>query len=563
MMVEDVKSFFKETEDVFTIYVVEQRFAIGRGSEYFKSFRGTPNYIDSNRVIEKRLKRILHAISKNIPNSAEIIKKCFGISSPLGIVDIVSSLSKIFTVNHHQAAGPEVIDPIIIQEGEILPKYVNQMIALHEHSILRPIIIILLVDNDFDRAKKILSKCPHNTNIKMIRNSGESEIYKVINRGTESPEDFLDAFSHQCFSTCSNTKRNVLYDREWAENSLIKLYSPSILQMRTSFLFRDKTLVRDDLTNLIADISGKRGATEFDDKLLRSFECMAKLFRLFCNDGGKQDIDDAYALATNLGNDVLLAHVYRNSFFLEQFSFDEKLQLLDLAYDIFSTHGMEDHAIYCKNNKLVRQFDTDKISVHDFLSLQEEAIHNVPGLVGMSHILNNAGVAHLVSGDPDGSIRFFDKGLDYAFRPERCIQRVALLSNRVIAKSYCFQKVDENELRKVMNLIFDNKEVLALPFLAARYALNIISVSFNQSPALGQELLHNYPVEQLIRDSFADNMLGTGQILLHMQVLAQKHDKFKLTETCKAPSQIIEAMGVRKDFIEKSAYNPCAFSAWF
>ena len=42
---EDIRDFFKEQEEAFTIYVVEQRFVTGRGSDYFRSFKGKPNYI--------------------------------------------------------------------------------------------------------------------------------------------------------------------------------------------------------------------------------------------------------------------------------------------------------------------------------------------------------------------------------------------------------------------------------------------------------------------------------------------------------------------------------------
>lgn len=561
---EDVRDFFKETDSTFTIHVVEQRFVVGRGSDYFRSYKGEINYIDSNHVIKKRIFRILNTINKYIPNTAELIQKCFNYTTPLSIIDIISSLSKIFSVNEHQAAGPEVIDPIIIQEGEILPKYVNQMIALHKYSILRPTIIILLQDNDFDRASKLLSQCPHNTNIKMIRNSGEIFIYKVINCGVDSPDEFLEAFSTQCFSTCSRTKRKILYNEEWAENSIVKLYSPMILQMRTSLLFDDKTLVKKDLNNLINNINLENTDNEFDNKLLRSFECILKLFRLFCNDGGIKDINDSFSIAKELDNEILLAHVYRNAHFLEQFTLDQKMSLMDKAYDIFSANKMEDHAIYCKNNKLVRQFDTDKVSVKDFLSLQEEAVYNVPGLVGMPHILMNVGAALMTNGYPDEAIFYFNKGLDYAFRPERCVQKVALLSNRAIAKSYCFNTIEENELKKIMNLIFDNKEVLNLPFLSARYALNIIAVALNQHVDLGKELLNTYPVCDLINKSFATNLLGSGQMLLQMNLLEKKYSgKLHLTEKCKAPTKIIEAKGVRKDFIIKSTYNPCSFSTWF
>ena len=71
---------------------------------------------------------------KNVPNVSELIKICFNLNSPVGLIEIISILSKLFSVNEHQAAGIEVIDPIIIQEGEILQKYVNQIIASIKYS---------------------------------------------------------------------------------------------------------------------------------------------------------------------------------------------------------------------------------------------------------------------------------------------------------------------------------------------------------------------------------------------------------------------------------------------
>lgn len=561
--VKDVRDFFKETNPGFTIYVVEQRFVVGRGADYFRSFKGKVNYIDSNAVIKNRIYKILKTINKCTPNAAELVDKCFGLTSPIGILEIIASLSKLFNVNEHQAAGPDVIDPIIIQEGAILQKYVNQMIALHKYSILRPVIIILLKDNDFERAKKLLSQCPHNTNIKMIYNSGKTELYKVINCGANNLDDFLEAYSHQCFATCSNTTKSILYNEDWAENSLIRLYGPSILQMRSCFLTKDKTLVRNDLNKLIDKVHSEKSSIDFDNKILLTFECILKLYRLFCNYGGVSDINDAYEIAQEINSDILLAHVYRNAYFFENISLEEKMRLMDIAYDIFSQNGMEDHAIYCKNNKLVRQFDTEQVSVRDFLRLQEEAIHNVPGLVGMPHILTNVGAALLTNGYPDEAINYFNKGLSYTDKPEYCIQNVALLSNLMIAKSYCFESISEKELKKVMNLIFDNKEVLNLPFLSARYALNIAAVGFSESVDLGHELLEKYPVDRLIQNSFNDNILGSGQMLLQMKLIEQKYGKNKLTDNCKAPNNILEAKGIRKDFIIKTLYNPCSFSTWF
>lgn len=559
---EDVKVFFKETENVFTIYVVEQRFVVGRGAEYFRSFKGKENYIDTNKTMKKRLTRILQAIHKKIPDSAELIKDCFNIVSPLGVLDVITSLSKLFTVQEHQAAGPDVIDPIIIQEGDILPKYLNQIIELHKMSFLRPTIIILLKDNDFERAKQLLSGCPHNTNVKLIRNSGETELYKVINCGADNPDKFLEAFSHHCFSSCSCTTRNVLYNEEWAGNSLTNLFGPSILKIRTNFLYQDKTLSRNDLNTLINQVASKDVYTSNDQKLLQAFLCTLKLYRVFCNDGGADDISDALKIAQTLENDVLLAQVYRNAYFLEGFTFNQKLELLDVAYNIFEQNGMEDNAIYCKNNRLVRAFDTESVKIHDFLSLQEKAIHNVPGLVGMSHVLNNVGVAHLVSGYPDDAITFFNKGLDYAYRPERYLQRIALLCNRLIAKTYCFAHVDTNELWNIMNLIFDNREILNLPFISARYALNIIAIALSKSRELGTELLNKYPVTELIERAFKDNVLGSGQILLQLSIIETRYS-IQILNCLNLPKTYIEPTGIKKNFLVKTGYNPFVFSIWF
>lgn len=562
-ILEDIRDFFRESGDAFTIYVVEQRFVVNRGSDYFRSFKGKENYIDTDAMMKKRLYRILKGIHKRIPDSATLVKDCFNIVGPIGLLDIITSLSKIFTVQEHQAAGPDVIDPIIIQEGDIMPKYVNQLVSLHKHSILRPVIIILLKDNNFERALKLLSKCPHNTNIKMIRNSGDSELFKVINCGAENPNDFLDAFTHQCYSTCSHTKRNILFDKEWAENSLVKLYSPQIMCIRTNFLYQDKTLVRNELNFLIEDLDCKNYTSETEKKILRMFQCVLRLYRIFCNDGGKQDITEAYNLAMDLENNVLLAQVYRYAYFLEGYSFREKLDLLDLAYDIFVQNNMEDNAIYCKNNKLVRGFDTDSVNISDFIELQAEAINNVPGLVGMSHILNNVGVAHLTRGHPDEAIPYFEKGLDYAFRPERSIQKIALMCNRLIAKSYCFERIEENELKKIMNLIFDNQELLNIPFISSRYVMNIISIALKQKEDLGNELCEFYPIGDLIQRAFNDNILGAGQLLLQLELLSEKYKCIQNLDIHSKPTKYIETTGIKKNFLTKTSYNPFIFSTWF
>lgn len=558
---ENITSFFQESEYGFMVYVVEQRFAVGRGAEYFRAFKGKENLIDTNYMMKKRISTILKWIQKNIPNIADVMEGIYGYKKSINLVGIISAFSKLFAVEEHQAAGPEVIDPIIIQEGNVLPKYLNQLIALHKNSILRPAIIILLKDNDFERAKSLLSECPNGCYLKLIRNSGDCEIHKVINTGVDNIESFLDSFSMQCFSTCSRTKHDILINKEWAGDSVVKKYSPLLLKVRTNLLYDEKEEVADTLNNLIHELECLLPTESRENRLVRSFECMAKLNQVYCQDVGGQNLKTALELAKFVENDILLAHVYRYARLMDNINKADSDALLQEAQNIFQSHHMEDHALYCWNNRLVAQFYTDKISLREFKAMQEEAIYNVPGLVGMSHLLNNTGVAFLVTGNPDDSLEYFEKGLQYARESNRIVQKIAILCNMIIAKSYCFQKINEEELRKIMNLIFDGMGK-RLPFISARYAMNIISVAFKQSPSLGQALLAEYPVISLVNKGLLSNCLGSSQLLLQMGILADKYPKFKLNQECIKPPLVDSVSGIRRDFIIRHGLNPFFFSVW-
>ena len=124
--IDNVKAFFQEYEYGFTVFVVEQRFATGRGAEYFRSFKGKENLIDTNIGIKKNITKILKWIQKNLPDIVQITEDIFTRPS-LSLVEFITSLSKVFSVEEHQAAGPDVLDPIIIQEGQILQKYVPHL----------------------------------------------------------------------------------------------------------------------------------------------------------------------------------------------------------------------------------------------------------------------------------------------------------------------------------------------------------------------------------------------------------------------------------------------------
>ena len=560
---QDVSKLFEEYSEGFTVYVCEQLFAVGCGYEYLKQFKGTENMISTDSAIKKSIKSILSWTQKNVPNIADLIIGCFfpEATSTTSIVDIITALSKLFAVHEHQAAGPKVIDPIIIQEGKVSPKYLAQLIALHKESILQPAIIILLKDNDFNRARQLLSHCPNGINVKLIRNSGECEMYKVVNCGAENVESFLDAYAHQCFSTCSHTPRSILENDEWSKNSILRSYGPSMFQIRSHLLYDEKDEVRNDILDLISKLECENTNSK-DITLIKSFLCMTKLFHVYCNDRGGNALSDALALAKDLDNPLLLAHTYRYANLFIQDSKDTHNRLLMEAKGIFEQYGVADHAIYCENNLLFNQFYTDSINVRQFQTLQQKALNNVPGLVGMSLILNNTGVAHLYSGRPEEAIEYFQKGLDYS--RERIVQKIALMTNSIIARSYCMDIIEEKEMRKVLNYVFDNLGCSKLPFLSANYVMNILSVAMSQDIDLAKALMDEYPILTVVTNALTPNQLGSGSLVMQLQYLNEHYscfDSLGFGNMLKPQNRSIVS-GKREQFVKNRGFNPTIFNAW-
>ncbi|MCD8194531.1 MAG: hypothetical protein LUD74_08315, partial [Tannerellaceae bacterium] len=217
------------------------------------------------------------------------------------------------------------------------------------------------------------------------------------------------------------------------------------------------------------------------------------------------------------------------------------------------------HAIYCLNNHLVHDFYTDSINVRAFRDMQEEAIFNIPGLVGMSIIYNNTGVAHLYTGDPEEAIIYFEKGLDYA--KDRIVQKLGLMGNRLIAKDYCCMSIEEGEIRKTLKYIFDNCGTEKFPFIMGSIVMNILVITMKQHPFLLRDLMQSYPIEKLFRNALAPGLLGSGTFALQIAIVQAKYKDLKID--IGHPTQLLpSASGMRSTFLHNNCYNPTIFNAW-
>lgn len=560
---EDIEKIFSQENGKFTVFVVEQRFAVQKGRKYFESFKNTSNFLTTDEQINNVFKKIFGIIEKNVAPVSKLIRMFTEGFSLSNITEVISDLCKLFTVNEHQVAGPDVIDPIIFQEGKVTKRMLTKIITLHRESILRPVIIIILKDNNFERAKDLLKDCPDGILVKFVYNSGKEETYKIVNAGAENLDSFINAFSEQCYTTCSNTERNILINSDWAGDSISKLYVPTILRYRTNLLYDQKEEIKDDLAKFVDEISKISGDNTDNEKLIRSFECITKLYRVFCNDFGGKDIIDAQKIASSLNNELLLAQVYRYAYFLPNCSFDLKQELYEKGYSIFQKNQMEDCAIYCKNNQLVEEFYTDYVHPERFYNLQQEAMSNVPGMIGMSHILNNVGVAYTYCGQADKAIDFFNIGIQYANENNRIVQNLALKSNKIIAECYSGINVEQTEMILLLKQIMDGMGLCKLPFLAADYALNVISVAYHQNPKFAKELTSIFPIKDLIEKAFEVNPMGASHRILQLQYLNTKYgDSFTLLDECKIPANTANSMGKRRDFILKYGFNLFDFETW-
>lgn len=561
-----IEEMFIEEKGHFTVFVVDQDFALVQGKEFFKSYINTEHFINSKRKIKKCLKRTLETVEKSIEPVSSLISFITPIIGGASVTTLsmgtfLSAICKLMTAHEHKAAGPDIIDPLIIQEGKITVRDLIKTVNLYRDSILRPTIILILQDNNFDRAIKYLKRCPDGTYIKYINFNSQFKTIRVVNSGVENIKEFIDAFSDQCFNTCSNTKRDILLPDEYNKNNLVGTYTPQFFRIRSNLLFDKKENIKNELNDIITQLELLDNLCDTDAILRDCFLCVALLFRVFSYDKGTDDIKNALNLAQNLNNDILLAQVYRYADFFNNVNQTRKEEMLKKGYDIFHNNTMEDHAIYCKNNLLVNQFSTDLVNELDFKEMQEEAIGGVPGMVGLAHIYNNVGLAFLYNGLPSKAIDYFDKGLDYAQNEGRLVQNIALKINKAIAKNYMFEPTEEKELRTLLRQVMDTMR-FSLPFIASRYAMNIVSLALSQNEKLGKEIIANSDVVSLINQCILSSPFGSEQLILQIKFLSETYSSFPRDKFVFANENNTSVTGRRRTFIEKYGLNPFHFKTW-
>ena len=394
----------------------------------------------------------------------------------------------------------------------------------------------------------------------MIRNSGECELYKIINTGASGTEEFLDLYSKQCFSTCSLTKREILLSEDWKNNSLVHNAAPQLLRYRSLLIEDNKSEeVLRDIDNTIGFLIGFSVSSERDTKIKEAMLCMLKLFRVYCLDRCTNDMGEAFGLSESVGNEILQAHVLRYSNFFPQLSLKTKADMLKKASEIFDKNNIQDHALYCKNNLLINQFYEDRIELTAFERMKESAVYNVPGMVGMSYIFNNTGAAYIYMSRFDEAVDCLEKGLPYA--KQRPIQRLGIMTNILIAKDCGYIEIQRNDVLRVITGSFDQFGTNKFPFLTANFITNAILAAAHLDYAWACSLIQRFPVVPLLNAALSSGLFGTGSLTLQLTLIQSKYPKL-LENIFSFPKERTSLSGMRKRFIENHLFNPTIFNAW-
>lgn len=348
---------------------------------------------------------------------------------------------------------------------------------------------------------------------------------------------------------------------DWSENAVISKFSPTVFQIRSTFIKEHKLDAAPQVLWLNEQLESYNTNNSVDRVLKNSFACMSKLFEVYCFDRGGKPLDDALQLAIGMENEILEAHVYRYCHFFDC-SREEKQALLQKAEKIFSNYDMADHAIYCCNNRLIHNFSMDKISTNEFCDLEGKATYDTPGLALMAHIINNVGVAYLFEHHIGSAIDAFNRGRGFVFNNH--IQELALRSNILIAKALGYCNFDEVEARNILRTIFGAPSLglKKMPFLTAQFALNVIASAYMSNPKTGTQMVHEYRLIDLIQSAFNTNSMGTGSMIKQMEVLSIKYKSFRILDQLKLPKIRTSVSGIRLDFICQYGLNPFFFNTW-
>lgn len=562
---EDIEAEFVDNENDVFIFIVDQSFSVKRGAQYFKKYEGSEHFINTDIKAYRHKSKILNWIFRKMPNITKQFERLFDISNErsLSVTDMIISIASVFFAEDHIAADPKALDPIIFQEGAVTKSNYSEIISLYNGCPRHPVIIIILKDDNISRVDDILSQCPDGLAFKIIRNIAKDGVIKyVINKGANNADEFLDAYVAQSFYTCSNTKRELIINNSWAQNALINKFTPDFLRIRSNLICDRKSIVLKDINEIIISLESVSLDSFTDIRVRDILLGIARLYRVFAVDYAGDDIEKVLLLAKENKSELLAALAGKYCYLLG-YKIETQKDMLNNSYNVFKKNRMIDNAVYCRNNSLVLSFETNQIEVENFRELIGEAVCEVPGLVGMSHIYNNLALAELMTGNLENANNAFSHGIEYAKRQDRIVQRIGIEMNCMLAKSYYKESIAEKDILRILKQIEDGmckRDVL--PFISARYILNMLVIALRENVEMFYGIYNAHPeYEKYIKDGMVSNLIGQTQISLQLEYI-KRNTSYIFDNSSLNLHTVNPIQGRRNEMICKEGLNPFYFCVW-
>ena len=541
-----------------SVNIVTNIFRYKYCTDFLNQYLGTKNYISSGNAIKNFFYRLMYKIQGNQQRIYDNIKEldnCKNLKRSI-LIKVVAGLIQIIP---RLVVGPKILDPIIIEVNENTIPYIHKVVENYISSPIRPIIVLLLSDNyDNQSIEAILKKFPVNLKVAIHDDIGETNVISVLNNsGAGNIDEFIDAYTSQCYNTCGNTNHKIILN-DSAGSDLIKI-SNLMVRCHSALLIDNKEIAQRD----IAVINSVLQENTLSEDIKMFFDCINSLNNVYATDFGGNSIVKALNISKQLNNNLLKAYVNRYAHFIPNTTYEEKTELLYEAAKAFNKSKIYDHEFYCRNNALTYAFYTDNLEISKYTDLLADAINNTPGLAGLSILYNNAGTAELYNRSPENALKNFKIGLDYATSLNRPAQRIGLIGNIAITESLLGVKYTTEYFINCANDIINMPNTKNLPFIQINGLMNLMSAALYQNNKDAVKIIReNFKFKSILSKALNSKNMGTGSLIKQMNILSKKSNGIIDFSEFVKPAKTTYINGLRADYISEHGFNPAIGNAW-
>ena len=542
-----------------TVNIVTYTFRMKYCNSFFEKYSSTPNYMASPNKLKNYFYKIINLIRSKQVNISDMVKTLEE-SKNIKKSVIFETLLILWQIIPAIAVNIEILDPIIIEINKNTIRTATKIVNNFKSSPVRPIIILLLDKNTTNEdIVHILKQFPIDLKVAIHKDSGETEVITVLNNiGASNIEDFIDAYSSQCFCTCCHTKQNILI-RDMTDDNIVTILSTLLIKCHSNLLQDNKIAAKEDIKYIDTLLKN----TNIEPQLLMMFRCIVNLYNVYATDEGGNSICEAVELSKELNNPLVSAFVNRFAHFIPNITYGEKADILSQAAKVFEERNILDHKLYCINNMLTYSFYTNNMDISKFNDLLGEATSNVPGLAGMSILYNNAGTAELYNRDPETALIRYKEGLDYAKANNRPAQRIGLIGNIAISETLLGIKHELSYYIRSIYDIINMPNTSNLPFIQANGLMNVLAAAiYEKNFEAVDEICHNKEFINVLEKALSPGLLGTGSLIEQINILSAKSEGHFKINNLKYPSQRTILAGIRYNYIRENGFNPAIGNAW-